>query len=386
MSAVPNLAVPLAPAVFLLNSLIVGGTERKVVAVANALHRRGRSVHLAYLNQPQTLLPELDAGVPTLWLQRKGKFDLGAARRLAGYCREHGIRQIFCLNEYPTLYGSLACRLLGNGCQHTAFINTTILPNRKAELKMLVYAPLFRRTPRLVFGCREQLEAWADRYRLDRARCDFIYNGIDAQRFDPANLPASARRLRATLGWSEQDVVVGMVGQLLPKKGYPDLLAALARLRADDRPVKGLIVGAGPEEARLRALAASLHLDQHVVFAGQLGDVRPALAAMDVFALTSVAVETFSNAALEAMAMRLPVVLSRIGGAAEMVLPDRSGFLYPAGDVAALVERLRPLVDSPELRQSLGAAARRQVLARFSAERMVDQYEQLLPTLAPQPN
>lgn len=369
----------LAPALFLLNSLTVGGSEKKVVAVVNALTRRGREVHLAYLNQPETLLSDVDPAVPTLWLRRSGKFDPGTVGRLASYCRDRQIRRIFCVNEYPALYGSTASRLAGRDCDYTAFINTTTLPRRMDEVKMLVYAPLLRRTRQVVFGCSQQRAMWTARYRLDDSRCTHIYNGIDADRFCRERLPESECGLRRSLGWSERDVVIGMVGQLLPKKGYPDFLAALARLRDQGKSIKGLIVGAGPERIRLEATAEQLGLTRDIAFVGELADVRQALYAMDVFALSSIAVETFSNAALEAMSMELPVVMSQIGGAAEMVEPDVSGYLYPAGDVDALAAGLGLLVERPELRRRIGEQARRRVLERFTFERMVEQYELLLP-------
>ena len=109
-------------------------------------------------------------------------------------------------------------------------------------------------------------------------------------------------------------------------------------------------------------------------------DVRPLLAACDAVALCSTAVETFSLAALEAMALGRPVVLSDIGGAAEMVRPGVEGLLFPAGDTAALVERLTALADE-SLRSPMGAAARETVLARFSESAMVDRYEALLQEL-----
>jgi glycosyltransferase involved in cell wall biosynthesis len=108
--------------------------------------------------------------------------------------------------------------------------------------------------------------------------------------------------------------------------------------------------------------------------------VRPLLAASDVVALPSTSVETFSLAALEAMALGRPVVLSDIGGAAEMVRPEENGFLFPAHDTPALVAALGALAD-PAARERMGAAARTTVEARFSERAMVDRYEGLLQQL-----
>ncbi|MDQ3776329.1 MAG: glycosyltransferase [Pseudomonadota bacterium] len=105
--------------------------------------------------------------------------------------------------------------------------------------------------------------------------------------------------------------------------------------------------------------------------------MRPALLAMDVFVLTSKAVETFSNAALEAMAMARPVVLSDVGGAREMVSEGKNGYVYPKGDVERLAQILKLIHDRPHLRQALGDVGRVMVEERFSFSQMVDEYERL---------
>ena len=132
---------------------------------------------------------------------------------------------------------------------------------------------------------------------------------------------------------------------------------------------------AAPMPTTTGAAAWRSHCSSHAAH-----DVRPLLAACDTVALCSTAVETFSLAALEAMALGRPVVLSDIGGAAEMVRPGVEGFLFPAGDTAALVGRLAALADA-DVRSPMGAAARETVLARFSEDAMVERYEALLQEL-----
>jgi L-malate glycosyltransferase len=105
-------------------------------------------------------------------------------------------------------------------------------------------------------------------------------------------------------------------------------------------------------------------------------DVRPYVAACDVMALCSLT-ETFSLAALEAMAMGKPVIHSELGGAAEMIVPGRNGFLFPAGDTRALVQRLALLAERA-LRERMGNEARAVVKSLFSEKVMVDRYERLL--------
>src|SRR6185295_18632407 len=126
-----------------------------------------------------------------------------------------------------------------------------------------------------------------------------------------------------------------------------------------------------------RRLVAELGVEDRVHLAGIAADVRPCLAGFDVFVLTSTSVETFSNAALEALAMGCPVVSSRIGGMPEM-LAAGGGLIYEAGNLGQLVAALEPLVSLPERRIALAAQSRESVLQRFSLEAMADAFTALI--------
>ena len=138
-----------------------------------------------------------------------------------------------------------------------------------------------------------------------------------------------------------------------------------------------ILAGQGPEQAKLKKLASAKDIDEQVHFIGVQSDVRPALSAMDIFVLPSKAIETFSNAALEAMSMSRAVVLSEIGGAAEMVKDGQSGILFGVGDIDALTGVLTSLFDSSDMRERLGIAGRESVIATFSRENMVENYRKL---------
>jgi glycosyltransferase involved in cell wall biosynthesis len=167
--------------------------------------------------------------------------------------------------------------------------------------------------------------------------------------------------------------VIGSVGRLAPEKNYAILVDAVAVL-CEGLDAHLLIAGDGPARPQLAARAARAGIADRVVLAGLQADVRAALSAMDVFVLPSVAVETFSNAALEAMAMEKPVVLTHIGGAREMIDDGVEGCIVRCGDRAALLGALRSLAADPESRQRMGAAGRRRVIARFCYDAMVEQY------------
>ena len=128
-----------------------------------------------------------------------------------------------------------------------------------------------------------------------------------------------------------------------------------------------------------RSFRRALGVAADVAITGLKDDVRPYLEACDVLALCSVT-EAFSLAAIEAMALRKPVVHSDVGGAAEMILPGKNGFLFPVGDTRALVQCLARLAD-PGACRLMGDRARGVVEVFFSEKAMVDKYERLLGEL-----
>jgi glycosyltransferase involved in cell wall biosynthesis len=118
-----------------------------------------------------------------------------------------------------------------------------------------------------------------------------------------------------------------------------------------------------------------------VTLLGETDDVRAALSVMDIFVLPSISVETFSNAALEAMAMNKAVVLSDVGGAREMVSDNFDGRIFTPGDIQGLSDILLELAGNDAVRLRLGNAARKKASDQFKFSNMVDSYEELFWSL-----
>jgi len=208
-----------------------------------------------------------------------------------------------------------------------------------------------------------------------RARWAVLRNGIDAEHFRLATADAAAR---AALGLDPTRPVVGTVGRLERRKGQDQLIAALAELghgNGAGRP-QAVLVGDGPSRAALAAQVTRLGLDQEVRFLGMLPDVRPALAAMDVFVLPSWE-EGMSNALMEAMAAERPVVATAVGGNGELITHERTGLLVPPGDPRTLAQAIGALLQDPARAARLAHEAREMVTQRFGIQARVAELEQL---------
>lgn len=185
-------------------------------------------------------------------------------------------------------------------------------------------------------------------------------------------------RFRSTFGLEPETRSVGVIAQLIPRKGHGFLLDAWSRVRARTGDARLLIFGQGPLDSGLRARAAG---DDSIVFAGFRPDLRQFLGHLDLVVHTAVR-EGLGVALLEAQAAGVPVAGFAAGGVAEAVLDGITGRLVPPGDVAALADAMTALLDNGDLRRQLGEAGRDRVRREFSPARMaaayVDIYRELL--------
>jgi glycosyltransferase involved in cell wall biosynthesis len=200
---------------------------------------------------------------------------------------------------------------------------------------------------------------------------------VDAVALRADELRPRRGELRSRLGIENDSVAILQVGRLIELKAPDDLLRAIARARSETAlPLTLVLVGDGPEEQRLRALARDL--DVPTVFGGMLAgdDLVAAYVAADVFALVSRR-ETWGVVVNEAMASGLPLVLSdRVGAAGDLLEPGANGELVPAGDVAAQGAALAKVAADPELRQAYGRRSR-ELVAGWGYEPSVDAFVKL---------
>ena len=362
---------------FVTGSLVHGGAERQTITLANRLAERGHEYHLAYVKNDPSQLSRIRGAASVRCLQAGRYLDWRAVRALKEEFAARRPQAILAANQYALLYAWLASR--GLGLPLAVSFHTTLLRNAKEWLQMLAYRPLFWSADRAIFVCEAQRRHWARR-RLAARSNEVIHNGVDLGHWRAAQ-PGDAATLRRVLGFAEGDFVVGMSAVLRREKNPLQLVDAVARLRRRGVPARALLIGDGEMRAAVGARARALGIMERVTVTGFQQDVRPLVGACDAIAVCSTAVETFSLAALEAMALGRPVVHAQVGGAAEMIDQGENGYLFRVGDTTALVERLAGLAD-PATRARMGARAREVVEARFSEAAMVDRYEKTLLELA----
>jgi glycosyltransferase involved in cell wall biosynthesis len=191
-----------------------------------------------------------------------------------------------------------------------------------------------------------------------------IPHGINAQEF-----PYDVRQIRDGLGIREAEAVVGNISCFKPQKGLGDYLRACASVKQEFPRTKFILCGDGKLRRWLQATAGRLGLGENFIFLGWRRDIPQVLAAMDIFALTSLW-EGLPVSVLEALSAGKPVVATNTGAVAEVIQDGNNGFLVPCADAAAAAEKIALLIKDRLLRNRMSEAARESVQENFSRERM----------------
>ncbi len=202
-----------------------------------------------------------------------------------------------------------------------------------------------------------------------------IYNGVDIGNYNPATIEGE---LRAKYNLSNETIVVGSTGRIVPRKGY-DLFIKSAKIVIDQldeksRDIKFVIVGDTPyffqddHLSYLKKLVTQNGLDDYFIFTGYKKEVKEYLKDFDIFVIPSNYPDPFPRSVIEAMAFELPSIgFKGAGGIVESIDDGVTGFLCDPGDVAQLGDYILELVKDVDLRNKMGVAGRKRVKDNFLA-------------------
>ena len=352
---------------------IWGGGEVALARVVAGLERRGHQPML-YCNRYEVARRAAEFGATTRRLHLGGDIAVHTAVRFALALRRQKPDALI-LGTFRKLWlGALAARLARVPRVVARIGLETDMP-RNAK-----YRWVFRHwVDAVVFNADVMRERF--RRELPEFEGDLVtlHTGLPTPAADEVEAAGQRTRgaaLRRELGIPEAAPVVGSVGRLAEQKRYDRLVAAVAALEG----IHLLLVGDGPEREALRQRATEAGIRDRLHLTGHRDDVAPALAAMDVFVISSDR-EGMSNAMLEALAAGVPVVSTDVSGAREALRPLEDGVapgrVVPA-DADALTGALRELLESEELREGAAAAARRTARERFDETRMLEGWESVL--------
>jgi len=279
--------------------------------------------------------------------------------QFARWCRRQRIAIVQTCDLYANIFGLIGAALAGVPVRIGS--RRELNPDKTpAQIRLQRFA--YRFATRIVANSDAAATALAGD-GVSRASIAVIPNGLDAAAYTPQE---QRRRVRTVI----------TVANLRVEKGHETLIAAAAAVARSNPDVRFQVVGGGPRRSELDALAHAKGVADRMEFLGHRDDVPALLQAADLYVLPSRS-EAFPNGAIEAMAAGLPVIASGVGGLRQLIDHGRTGLLVPPGDPDALAAAIDSLVADPMRAHGLGAAARADVVARYSFDRMVQAFEQL---------
>jgi L-malate glycosyltransferase len=310
-------------------------------------------------------------GIEVVSLERKPGVDLSVVSRMAAEIKRRDIQVIHAHQYTPFFYAALA-RLRTRPAPRLIFTEhgrhyPDVVSARRRFLNRLFFNHL---ADRINAVCAFSADALSRKDGFRRNRIDVIENGIDVPRYAA---PADRDALKRRLGLDPARRYVTIVARLHPVKDHHMLLEAFQRVTRGRPDVDLLLAGDGPLRDDLAAQATALGIAERVLFLGVRSDVPDVLAASDVFALTSMT-EAASLVLLEAMASRLPVVVTDVGGNPELARAGIDGFLVPRGDAAATANAIATLLDDPARARAMGESGAARVAEVFQLDRTIGRY------------
>jgi glycosyltransferase involved in cell wall biosynthesis len=350
-------------------SLVRAGAETQAVDLANGLAKRGHHVHMCSFEPQLNQRVRLNEKVEFHHFRRKSKFDRELVASLARLIDATSVQLIQGVMQYASLYAWRASMKSALQPVVMATIHTTKNVGLKEELQdRLIYRHMLRKLPRILFVCQNQRSHWVQKFAELEQKSEVVYNGVDPVIYQREAHIAQALGLKEHLNIPENALVFSCIAAFRREKGHELLLEAFATLPPEAHLI---LAGDGICRPHIEQLVQQAGLTHRIHFLGNVPDVRPVIVASDATVLASTAVETFSMAMLESMALGVPVIAPDIGGLAEAIEHGKTGFLFRVGDTKALSACLIEAARDRTCLAQLGEYAAARVLERFSLETMV---------------
>lgn len=356
---------------FMATSMPIGGAETLLMNLVRTMDRRRCQPEITCLKEPGELGEEIAAEIPVHSHFISHKYDFAVVSRLRRLFADRRTDALVTVGAGDKMFwGRLAARYARLPVVLSA-LHSTGWPDGVGRLNRMLTGI----TDGFIAVASSHAQFLIEQERFPAEKVFLIPNGIDTDRF---SFSISEReRVRRELGIEGQTPVVGIVAALRPEKNH-ELFLHVAREILGRLPTSQfLIVGDGPQRAKLEQFAVELGIAKSVRFLGSRGDIPAILSAMDLFALSSQN-EASPVSILEAMACSRPVVAPDVGSIGESVREGITGSLVAGHDVAAHAQAWLSILGNLPLARAMGQAARAHVLQHGSLVSMTRGYEDLV--------
>ncbi len=363
---------------YILSLGTIGGAEKFVLSLCRNYDKSCFEVTLCVLFSGGVVSDEIKkTGHEVIMINMRNGFDFIRVFKLIPiiWRRKIDIVNIHAQNPLSKLCCILSIRPVIIHTDHGVTIGSKVKRKRRVVFFNRLLTPFIDRFIAISEAMRRSLNL---RERVPHEKITLIYNGIEVAAISRS--ASNKSELKKSLAIAPELPVLGMVGRLVPEKQYPLLLESLATLKRGGTLFSALIIGDGPQLEYLKEMAHNLEVADRIKFLGQRDDVMELIDIMDVFVFSSSG-EAFSITLLEAMAKAKPIVAFDVEGINEAVVADKTGFIVPFGDTGKFAEKIKLLLESPELAERMGRCALERVNARFNLKNTIKEMELLYNSL-----
>jgi glycosyltransferase involved in cell wall biosynthesis len=314
-----------------------------------------------------------EAAYPFFTLQMQGRFslrvDLKDILKLRRIIQQEEIDLVHCHRGKDHWLAAMALLFMR---RRIPLVRTrhVVMPVKQHLCNQWLYR---RRTAGVIAVSHQTAQSLGGLQRyLPQGRLRVVYGAVDLERFNPAQ---RSDEIRTTCGIGENAVLVGLMARVQRIKGQECFLQAAALLSKKFPQARFVLAGRGDEQRyeSLKRIASELSISGHVTFLGYQPNIAALMASLDVGVIASLGSEGSSRIAMEYMASGIPVVATRVGGIPELVEDGKTALLVEPGNAQALADAIGRLIDSADLRASLGKHGRDRAERLFNFDRFIQE-------------
>lgn len=363
---------------FVIVQMGMGGSEHLVWDLIRSLDRSRFSPYLAWFYGEKPLQQFVDLNIPLFHIPKIRRLDLSTMRQVGKLIQEHQIDVVNAHHYLSLIYSFYGCKLANR-------IGLIYTEHSLWEIKKI--SPKWQFVGRRVLpfadvsvGISAEVRAGLKSifHLTDKQTCTIV-NGVDCQLLAP---PEDKKHCKQKLGFSEENISIGMVANLKKNKNHIFLLKAFRQLLKEHPQLNLFFVGQGFEgdlegsEEEIQQYIAEHNLNKNVSLLGARADVPDILKALDIFCLTSYQ-EGLPISLIEAMASGLPVVGTNVAGIKGVIDHDVNGFLVEPDNEEQLSASLHKLVADSALRLRFGKKSRELATTKYSLNTCMNQYQNI---------
>jgi len=368
---------------FVIDNIEFGGGERVFAQIINGLMHKPYALFLAS-NPGKELYQAIDrSAICCLPLDFSRRMNISSLHALIRLIKQNGIDIVHGQGGRAEFYARTASRIAGS----VKYVSTIAMPVEGYDVhafRRMIYCFFDRFTEkyvdRFIVVSDVLKNQMIEGHGIPADKVIRIYNGIETNHYNPDQSAGDRSRIRADMGFSPEDRVLGAIGRMVWQKGFEYLIRGIPDVLNVHPEARFLFVGDGPLRGALQDLSDSLGVGHRTIFSGFQRNIKDVLAAMDICVVPSLR-EGFPMVTLEAMAMARPVIATNIDGITEQISDGMDGILVPPQDPAALTRALTTILEDGTLGRDMGKRARRTVESKFSVEKVVAETEKVYHSL-----